>query len=306
VSSRRLANGQDSRGFVPIELEVLERRLSLEAVGLLALMRRESALTELDGMLDQAAVGAAGSYGRADPKQLRRALAELAEAQAVKITRTGGVVDLNYAVWSKTRADRERDRAKWRGRKRAYREAAGGEQLPLDAAPMSHGDAPGNPRENPPWSPTENHRGIPEDSTVPEAEAEAEADRGPSVPSLGNSASQPARAIGDALVAELAAFVAGNELSAADQRRVRDWPYAFGHLVAGGVEAFLEPCRAAIGEGELPRSVRYFEGPLGDADMAAADQRQPAGRAHEAGLHRAGRMLSSPGNAQPGHSAEEV
>jgi hypothetical protein len=110
----------------------------------------------------------------------------------------------------------------------------------------------------------------------------------------------PRTALGDRLVAAIGELVAGGVLSPLDQKRVRNWPYAFQHLAGRGEEAFLAPCRRsnadAVQRGTPPKTPRYFEALLIELDAAIVDnQAVPTGRGHHEGMARLGDLLPGVG-----------
>lgn len=152
-SRRRLVDGRTSRGYVPLEVELLEAPLSAEARGLLASIRHDSTGKERDGDIDGLALQALAVYCQIPKARLVRAIHQLRTAGAVQILADGGLRDLNYSAWSKTRAEREAERGEWRDRKQRSRQGAYGEQMPLPDMPMSRRDIDGNHAEVPRKSP---------------------------------------------------------------------------------------------------------------------------------------------------------
>lgn len=178
MPSRRLVDGRSSRGYVPLEQEVFRLGLSAEALGLLAQLRNESAVNEQDGVLDAATAAAAAAYCKLSPTRLRRALSELKAVGWVLLPPGGGVGDPNYGAWSKTHAERDREREGWRERQRAVRAGETEGQMSLDVTR----DMPVTPDDVTPPSREMSRTPAPPPHTPPlhpRAEAEAEAETGP-------------------------------------------------------------------------------------------------------------------------------
>jgi hypothetical protein len=167
-SRRRLADGRSSRGYVPLEVELFDVPLSAEARGFLASIRHDSTTKEHDGDIDGLALQGLAVYCQVPRNRLARVIQELRAAGVVKQLADGGLRDLNYPAWSKTRSERAAERDEWRGRKQRSRQAAG-EQMPLPVTPMSRRDMDGN------------HAPVPDLShnTSTEAETETETEGGP-------------------------------------------------------------------------------------------------------------------------------
>lgn len=186
-----LRDGHDSRGYVPMEVEALDAAVSAEALGLLLRIRRESTQREQDGELDALAVQAVGVYSQLPKGRLAKSLAELVHAGLLEMLPGGGVRDLNYPAWNRTRAIREERREHWRERKAKSRQASGEPVAEADGTAdfprMSRrdigGDGPVRNEEVTPMSRRDmrgSHADVPggvtSRSQTKEAEAEAEAE----------------------------------------------------------------------------------------------------------------------------------
>src|SRR6266576_248288 len=91
----RLANGDRSRGYVALAIEECDHGLSLPALGLLALLKRDADERETDGVVGHRALRAIAAFHEVTPRQLDQLLAELAGAGFVSRS-DAEVTDRNF------------------------------------------------------------------------------------------------------------------------------------------------------------------------------------------------------------------
>ena len=110
-----------SRGFIALELEVLEADVSMAAAWLLLQLRKESATRETDGAVDERMLAAAAAYAALSPAATRRAVAELL-AKGLLVGTGAGYEDTGYLLWNTPHERREQKRADTRRRVQKHRD----------------------------------------------------------------------------------------------------------------------------------------------------------------------------------------
>jgi hypothetical protein len=115
----RLPDGQQSRGFLAIELETVRAQLSLAALGLMVRIRDRMDDRETDGFIKSSALRALAIELEVEA-DFPRLLDELINTGLLERI-DGGFQDVRFLVWCHSAKERETDREKWRGRLRDWR-----------------------------------------------------------------------------------------------------------------------------------------------------------------------------------------
>jgi 5-methylcytosine-specific restriction endonuclease McrA len=117
---QQLTDGRRSRGYIPIEVELADARISNEALGLLVRIRRDSTNRETDGFTKPHELAALSAWVGLGQTRLRRLLQELEGAGLIE-TGPLGLKDHDYGCWSRTREEREERRRRWLGQQHLSR-----------------------------------------------------------------------------------------------------------------------------------------------------------------------------------------
>lgn len=142
-----LADGSESRGYLKLEVELLDAPISGEALRLLLRIRRRCDQDETDGVINERSLRALAAYYELRPTRIRALLGEL-EAVSLLVRAPKGWKDVNFVSWMRSRAERSETRSAWRRWQENHRTriqdppVSGPDQTPESGPESGHSRAP--------------------------------------------------------------------------------------------------------------------------------------------------------------------